>query len=147
MAEVSEIAYWRNAFDAICNPKQLVEYIVMDIEVERNPRTFPGQGQVSQKHVTADVWLVKASELGINESTIHTKTHLGHILKPGDSVMGFDLRDANINNAEFELLKPEQIPDILLIKKHYADRMDRKKNRNWKLKHIVEDVMDTDIEK
>lgn len=39
------------------------------------------------QHVLADVWLVKASELGINEDTIHTRTHLGHLLKPGDSVM------------------------------------------------------------
>lgn len=40
------------------------------------------------QHVIADVWLVKASELGINDNPTHTRTHLGHVLKPGDSVFG-----------------------------------------------------------
>jgi len=52
-----------------------------------------GQFQVDERqfilqHSVADVWVVKANELGINEDTIHTRSHLGHILKPGDSVMG-----------------------------------------------------------
>lgn len=33
VAELSSTVYWRTPFNAICNPKQLVEYIVMDIEV------------------------------------------------------------------------------------------------------------------
>jgi nonsense-mediated mRNA decay protein 3 len=40
------------------------------------------------QHVLADVWVVKASELGLTENTVHTRTHLGHILKPGDSALG-----------------------------------------------------------
>lgn len=44
---------------------------------------------VSNKHVVSDAWVVKASDLGINDNTIHTRTHLGHILKPGDSVLGY----------------------------------------------------------
>lgn len=62
----------------------------MDIEciMYKQKKSFPGQGSISTRHVTADIWLVKASELGINDNTIHTRTHLGHILKPGDSVLG-----------------------------------------------------------
>lgn len=51
-------------------------------------KSFPGQGMVSNKHVVADVWVVKASELGLDVSPVHTRTHLGHILKPGDTVLG-----------------------------------------------------------
>lgn len=62
----------------------------MDIEpiMDKDRKFFPGQGTVSKKHVLADVWVTRASELGINDNTIHTRTHLGHVLKPGDSVMG-----------------------------------------------------------
>jgi nonsense-mediated mRNA decay protein 3 len=62
----------------------------MDIEIiqEKDRKIFPGQGAISNKHMVADVWVVKASELGINENTIHTRTHLGHVLKAGDSVLG-----------------------------------------------------------
>ena len=40
------------------------------------------------QHVLADAWVVKSSELGINDDTIHCRTHLGHLLQPGDTVMG-----------------------------------------------------------
>lgn len=62
----------------------------MDIEpvLEKYRKTFPGQGAISHKHTLADVWVVKASELGMTENTIHAKTHLGHLLKPGDSALG-----------------------------------------------------------
>lgn len=62
----------------------------MDIEpvLQRDFRPFPGQGAISNKHMLADIWVVKASELGINDNPVHAKTHLGHVLKPGDSVMG-----------------------------------------------------------
>lgn len=62
----------------------------MDIEpiMDKDRKTFPGQGAISNKHILADVWVVRASELGINDNTIHARTHLGHVLKPGDSALG-----------------------------------------------------------
>lgn len=90
VAELNSTTYWRYPFGSICNPKQLVEYVVMDIEpiMDKERKCFPGQGAISNRHVLADIWVVKASELGMNDNTIHTRTHLGHVLKPGDSVMG-----------------------------------------------------------
>jgi len=40
------------------------------------------------QHVLADVWVVKESELGNSESQVHCRTHLGHLLAPGDVVLG-----------------------------------------------------------
>ena len=40
------------------------------------------------QHVLADAWVVKSSELGRNEDTIHCRTHLGHLLQPGDIALG-----------------------------------------------------------
>nr|CAD7597249.1 unnamed protein product [Timema genevievae] len=90
IAEISSTVFWRHPFDSICNPKQLTEYIVMDLEPikQKDRKIFPGQGAVSTKHVLSDIWVVKASELGVTDNTIHSRTHLGHILKPGDSVLG-----------------------------------------------------------
>lgn len=118
----------------------------MDIEIVRDHelRAFPGQGRVSQKHVIADVWLVKASELGINENTIHTRTHLGHLLKVGDSALGYNVQDANVNNDDFDKINKEKLPDVVLVKKHYGDSMDRRNRRNWKLQHLNEEVTNLD---
>lgn len=148
MAEISGTNFFRYPFNPICDPKQLIEYTVMDIEIIKNRKPFPGQGFVSFKHVIADVWLVKSSELGISDGNIHTKTHLGHLLKPGDTVMGFDLRDANINNDDFEKLKSENIPDVVLVKKFFGDENKRRRARQWKLKRLAENAEgDTDMEK
>ncbi|KAI4459685.1 nonsense-mediated mrna decay protein 3 [Holotrichia oblita] len=138
MAELSSTNFWRYPFNSICNPKQLVEYIVMDIEciMYKDKKSFPGQGSISTRHVTADIWLVKASELGVNDNTIHTRTHLGHLLKPGDSVLGYNLEDSNVNDINFDKLDRNNVPDIILVKKHY-DRSSRKKQRIWKLKHMT----------
>lgn len=147
IAELSANVYYRQPFEAICNPKQLTEYIVMDIEVilDKDRHFFPGQGQISAKHVVSDVWLVKASELGINENTVHTRTHLGHILKVGDSVMGYNLEDANINDEGFEALDKAKTPDIILVKKYYGDRMSRQNLRNWKLEHLSAEATHLDV--
>ncbi|CAD1475981.1 unnamed protein product, partial [Heterotrigona itama] len=141
--------YWRHNFNSICDPKQLIEYTVMDIEQikYKDRKFFPGQGAISHKHVIADVWLVRSSDLGLNENLIHTRTHLGHILKPGDTVLGYALSESNINDENFEMLNKDVIPDVILIKKNYTqDRTARRRMRAWKLKHMIQetDSMDTD---
>lgn len=112
----------------------------MDIEIlnERDRKQFPGQGMISRKHAPADVWVVKTSELGINDNPVHTRTHLGHLLKPGDAVMGYNLEDANINDENFEKLKSEKIPSVVLVRKSYGDKLERSNYRAWKLKHLSE---------
>ncbi|XP_046962888.1 60S ribosomal export protein NMD3 [Vanessa cardui] len=138
VCDISSTQYWRYPFNPICNPKQLVEYIVMDIDIlkEHEKKTFPGQGTVSNKHVIADVWVVKASELGLDISPVHTKTHLGHILKPGDTVLGYNLGESNVNDVHLEKLDRSLIPDVYLVKKHYGEKAARRRARAWKLRHM-----------
>lgn len=142
LAELSATLYWRHPFASICDPKQLTEYTVMDVEQIqfKDRKFFPGQGAISNKHVVADVWLVKSSDLGINDALIHTRTHLGHLLKPGDTALGYALGDSNINDPNFENLNMDLVPDVILVKKNYAyDKIARHKLRAWKLKHLVDE--------
>ncbi|XP_003704484.1 60S ribosomal export protein NMD3 isoform X1 [Megachile rotundata] len=141
IAEINATLYWRHPFNSICNPKQLIEYIVMDIEPIKfkDRKFFPGQGSISSKHIIADVWLVRSCDLGISDNSIHTRTHLGHILKPGDTVLGYALGESNINDENFELLNKDLVPDIILTKKSYLqDKAARRRMRIWKLKHMVQ---------
>ncbi|KAK9304245.1 hypothetical protein QLX08_004249 [Tetragonisca angustula] len=142
IAELNATLYWRHSFNSICDPKQLIEYTVMDIEQikYKDRKFFPGQGTISHKHVIADVWVVRSSNLGLNENLIHTRSHLGHILKPGDTVLGYALSESNINDENFEMLNKDVIPDVILTKKNYTqDRAARRRMRAWKLKHMIED--------
>ncbi|XP_011505275.1 PREDICTED: 60S ribosomal export protein NMD3 [Ceratosolen solmsi marchali] len=143
IAEISSNLYWRYPFQTICNPKQLKEYIVIDVELikEKDKKKFPGQGNISHKFAIADIWVVKSEDLGLDQNTIHTRTHLGGILKPGDSVLGYDLSGSNINDENFEKLDQDTVPDVILIKKFYGtNRSSHRRARLWKLKHLNENM-------
>jgi nonsense-mediated mRNA decay protein 3 len=147
LADIPGSHYFRDSFTAICDPKQLVENTVMDIEIIRDRKQFTGQRPISFKHVLADFWVVKSSELGINDSKTHTKAHLGHLLRIGDTVMGYNLRDANVNNDDFDKLKAAQISDVVLVKKHFGEKNSLRRLRKWKLKHLNEQIVtDSDME-
>merc|ERR1712111_334261 len=80
--------------------------------------------------------VTKTSELGINDDTVHCRTFLGAILSIGDAVLGLDLRNSNVNNPELEKLSADRTPDVVLIKKVYADKALRNRRRRWRLKRM-----------
>ena len=90
VAEINAGNFFKQPFKSLTSPKTLTEFTVMNIEVieDGERHRFSGQGAISKRHVLADVWVCKTSEIGINDATIHTRTHMGHILNVGDSVLG-----------------------------------------------------------
>ena len=126
--------YWRTPFTSIADIQELVEFVVMDLEP---------LGPTKGRFVLAEATVARASDLGSNSTTYFTRTHLGGILHPGDSVLGYHLTGTNFNNPQFEALEKSTsyastIPDVVLVKKHYA-RKQKHKNRNWRLKRINKD--------
>ena len=69
--------------------------------------------------------------------------HLGAILQPGDTALGYHLTSSNYNSPAFTSLPTSRIPDIILVKKAYPNR--RKKNKHhgnarpWKLRSIAKE--------
>lgn len=133
-ADVSSPIYWRAPFTSLSDVQELVEFVVMDIEP-----TAVQKG----RWTLAEATVARASDLGVNDKTYFTRTHLGNILHPGDSVMGYLLTGTNFNNPQFEALEASNaysssIPDVILVKKHY-ERKRKSKNRNWRLKRMNKD--------
>lgn len=87
----------------------------------------------------ADVWVVRSCDLGLTTDSIHCRTHLGHLLKPMDTVLGYAIADSNVNDSNFDKLPKTTYPDVILIKKSYPDRA-RHRRRNWKLKRMTTDT-------
>ncbi|XP_074307482.1 60S ribosomal export protein NMD3-like [Silene latifolia] len=109
--------YWREPFEPLLSYKQLVEYIVLDVEVvssEVESRWLGG-------YTEADVQIARVSDFGKNDRISSVRTHLGHILKPGDYALGYDLCGANFNNSEAEE-RSGSFPDAVLIKKTYREQ-------------------------
>lgn len=49
VAEVDGNTYWRNPFNSLCNPRQLEEFIVMDIDIIRDQKLGAGAGTRSSR--------------------------------------------------------------------------------------------------
>ena len=84
----------------------------------------------------------QGSFVGSEQDQIHSRTHLGHLLKPGDCAMGFCLATSNVNLSS-DLQKDfdrqfSRFPDVILLKKSYGDNGKRAKRRKWQLKRLGE---------
>ncbi|KAG8824734.1 hypothetical protein FRC17_009032 [Serendipita sp. 399] len=145
--DVTSQVYWREPFFSLASVTDLVEFIVLDIEPS---------GTVRGKHVLADAEVAPSSSFASNSNsgmemdmdshhgsvstTFHTRTHLGGILQPGDTVMGYWLTRSNFNSPAFESLDPSRIPDVILVKKSYPNQRKKNKQRNWKLKSMAKEA-------
>jgi nonsense-mediated mRNA decay protein 3 len=117
-----------------------VEYIVLDVEVVSSEVNVGGS-----KYALADAQVARVSDFGKNDTIFNVRTHLGHLLNPGDYALGFDLYGANSNDMELDKYKGMVVPDVILMKKSYEEKRQRKrgKPRAWKLKSLGMEVDDT----
>ena len=142
--------YWRTPFDALASVTDLVEFTVLDVEPS---------GTVKGKWVLADAQVAvsgafKSSnhaddedyamdfDSGALDQIYHTRTHLGGVLQPGDTVLGYHLTRSNFNSDAFASLPTSRIPDVVLVKKTYPNRRKKNKQRNWKLKSMAKEAED-----
>jgi nonsense-mediated mRNA decay protein 3 len=147
--EISAHVYWRAPFSSLATVADLVEFTVLDVEPS---------GTVRGKWVSADVQVAMSGAfkssgahgdqdmiMDYESSTLstqifHTRTHLGAILQPGDTAMGYHLSNANFNSDDFASLPSSRIPDVILVKKSYPNRRKKNKTRNWKLRSIAKEA-------
>ena len=150
--------YWRYGFKPILSAARLVEYIVLDIEIAGGGGGAGwgggGGGDLGNFHagsvphphtkfVLAEAQVVRVSDFGRNDTMFVTRTHLGHLLRPGDRALGYDLAGANINSDDFAAAfdrstRAKVLPDVILVRKSYeaARKKRRGKPRGWKLKTL-----------
>lgn len=145
--EVQAPIYWRAPFDSLASVGDLVEFTVLDIEPQHNVRKgkfILAEAQVAissafRSHAgKGEEDMMDFDMASGNTSIYHTRTHLGAILQPGDTVMGYHLSHNNFNSDLFASLPQDRIPDVVLIKKSYPNRK-KSKNRNWRLKSMAKE--------
>ncbi|KAF5190562.1 60S ribosomal export protein NMD3 [Thalictrum thalictroides] len=129
--------YWRVPFKPLLSCKQLVEYIVLDVEPLGYELNVAGS-----RYALADVQVARVSDFGKNDKMSTVKTHLGHLLNSGDYALGYDLYGANSNDIELDRYKNLVLPDAILVKKSYEEKRQktRGKPRPWKLKSMNMEV-------
>jgi nonsense-mediated mRNA decay protein 3 len=146
--DISAPIFWRTPFDALATVTDLVEFMVLDIEPSGPTRgklvladaqvALSGAFHSSGMHEDDGMMDYESSALA--NQIFHTRTHLGAILQPGDTVMGYHLSNANYNSDDFANLPSARVPDIILVKKSYPNRRKKSKSRNWKLRSIAKEA-------
>lgn len=141
-ADVMADKFFRDPFQPLCTIPELTEFLILDIEPSDNPRaSYNGKYLTSDAQVSPN----NATSFAQADTVYHTRTHLGTLLHPGDTAMGYHLGSANFNSEIFDSIPQEYIPDVILVKKSYPDSRRRRKNRNWKLKSIAKEAEDFNV--
>lgn len=145
-AELSSPVYWRQPFNSLVAIGHAIEFVVLDIEPTSHPPVSSHKG----RFLLADAQVSPVSGTMDSDAIYHCRTHLGSVLKPGDTVMGYYLSTANFNDPNFETLRADRIPEVVLVRKSYPAR--RKKGasgsaakRKWKLKSMAKEAGDDNI--
>lgn len=137
------IQYWRYEFPSLLSSTRLVPYVVLGTEpLPEKARPTAPRGHRIRKARVADVELARESDLGRNDDRVHAVSHLGHILRAGDTVLGYDISSANLPEGDASDLRGK-LPDVVLVRKVYPrngnDGEGRKGDRHWKLGELETD--------
>lgn len=137
--------------------RQLTTYVVLSVEPIlqslRPSAKARGSGlnmngsASSSRSKLAECVVARERDFGVNDQQFVCTTHLGSILKAGDSVLGYDLTSTNWNLDEDststnvattskagkkKAFDVEDTPDVVLVRKQFASKGDRK----WRLKKL-----------
>ncbi|KAK9846197.1 hypothetical protein WJX84_008028 [Apatococcus fuscideae] len=101
-AQIDANAYWRAPYTPMLGSRQLVEFVVLDIEL-------------LDLHMASMRWL----------------KHRLCVLHPGDTALGYDLTTANLVDPELErcINKGMTVPDVVLVRKSYEEARRKQKKR------------------
>lgn len=140
IADVPAEKYFRDPFASLQQIPDLIEFLVLDIEPS-GTTSHDGKWQTADAQVSP----LNAATFGEADAVYHTRTHLGAVLQPGDTVLGYHLSRTNLNSDVWDSIPDERKPDVMLVKKSYPDTKKRRTRRNWKLKSMAKvegDAMD-----
>ena len=86
--------------------------------------------------------MARDCDLGRNDDRVRAVSHLGHILRAGDTVLGYDISSANLPDGEASKLRGS-FPDVVLVRKVYPRHGPGdgggKGDRRWKLGELEKD--------
>jgi nonsense-mediated mRNA decay protein 3 len=128
LVSLDAMEYFKRPFLPAASLAQTKQYMVMEV----NPVLDKNKKEVRKgKYQLCDLEIV-AEDDEMMDNIIDCRCHLGHLLKEGDYVIGYDLRSINFT-VDTSHLNKVKIPDVVIVKKVYKNR----RRRKWKLQTIA----------
>lgn len=109
---------------------QETTFMIQDIEEDQKKASMINTTFANIQNRFAYVEVSKVND----NATYCTQTHLGHILKHGDTVVGYEVKSINCTEDLQSMKNQKSLPDVILIRKVYDEKY--KKKKIWKLKRL-----------
>ena len=119
--ELNAVKYFNNPLITILSQRDLVPFIVLDIEETiQNNQDLGGESESISIHLNStdsvvNLEVAREADFGVNDLTFQIRSHLGFILKVGDRVLGYDLKTSVYEENVLSGLNYD-IQDVVLVK-------------------------------
>lgn len=137
LVDVPSAMYWRYPFKPLLSADRLTEFVVMQVEEVDNKfekqQAARRRTRDSDRFKLVQVSLCRASDF---DHQFECLTHLGNVLREGDSVLGYDIESENCNNDDWKALKGRQVPEVVLVRKVFPQAQKKARKRVWELKRM-----------
>lgn len=134
--EINCEKFFRHNIRSTMTTRQLTNFIVLSIEpvLNKERACVSSKRGHDKKSSLAECVVARERDLGANDTQFVVLTHLGNLLREGDTVLGYDLSTCPWAQDEVEKAcgKKDSVPDIILVKKFTPS----KKDRIWTLKKL-----------
>ncbi|KAG5502148.1 hypothetical protein GH5_05095 [Leishmania sp. Ghana 2012 LV757] len=126
--EITGALYWKKPFTSLQTSREMVDFYVLECQL------MPVTNGTYQLGL---VTVCLSGEVGEGREWI-VQSHLGGVLHPGDLVKGYLLEGRIFNNEDLDenRYKPEQLQDVILVRKVFPSQRARRNRRLWKLKRL-----------
>jgi nonsense-mediated mRNA decay protein 3 len=117
--EIDTEKYWRYEFDAKMTSRNLVKFIVLAVEpMIIQARASAKKRGLDRKVRMAEITVVRERDFGVTDEQFRCVSHLGHIVREGDTVLGYDLASAAWTHEEgaSDGIRTD-LPDVILVRK------------------------------
>eukprot|EP00283_Hemiselmis_rufescens_P017399 CAMPEP_0173447418 /NCGR_PEP_ID=MMETSP1357-20121228/38622_1 /TAXON_ID=77926 /ORGANISM="Hemiselmis rufescens, Strain PCC563" /LENGTH=268 /DNA_ID=CAMNT_0014413809 /DNA_START=156 /DNA_END=959 /DNA_ORIENTATION=- len=118
-ADLRPDAFFKDRVVPLMRAHQVTSYTVIDTE----PTGLSSQGG---EYDQAELTLARNADLGVNDDMFTCLTHLGRHIHPGDTVLGYDLANANFGSTHEGEMEQEwkrlRLPDVMVIKKQLPEK-------------------------
>jgi len=106
--EIDSASYWKNPFSALISRPAAVAFIVRNVD---NAEFDVNESRAAKRNrfKFAEVEVQKASDVGVNDKTYFTYSHLGDKITYEDTVMGYDLTTANFSDEQIKILDNKKV--------------------------------------
>ena len=97
-AELNVEKFNNAPFRALLTPQSLVEYTVLGVSF--NPHHAQQEAGDKRRLRLEEVTVCRTDHLGQDDAILTVNTHLGALLREGDTVLGYDLASAVFNDDD-----------------------------------------------